>query len=64
LLIASDANTHLAQVCLGISQQMFAILVVVIIFAVVVVVVVVVVTAFILLSVVPLFLAVYYLHGK
>jgi hypothetical protein len=61
LLIASDANTHLAQIYLVISQQMFAVVVVVVIFAIVIVVVVL---AFIVLSVVPSLLAVYYLRGK
>jgi hypothetical protein len=61
-LIASDANTCLARVCFGISQELFAIIVIVIVvFAIVVVVVVV---TFIILSVVPLLLPVYNLRGK
>ncbi len=60
-MIASDANTCLARVYLGISQQLFAVVVVIVVFAVVVVVIVV---AFIILSVVPLLLTVYHLHGK
>jgi hypothetical protein len=60
-LIASDANTCLARVCLRISQQLFAVPVVIVVFAVVVVIVVI---ALIVLSVAPLLLAVYYLCGK